>query len=54
MRMVPDIPAHADPETGYRIFVGGQPCIVGGTSAATALYAGFVRRLRAKARVHRA
>jgi Subtilase family len=41
MRMVPDIAAHADPETGYRIFVGGQPRIIGGTSAATALYAGL-------------
>jgi hypothetical protein len=41
MRMVPDIAAHADPLTGYRIFVGGQPRIIGGTSAATALYAGL-------------
>jgi hypothetical protein len=40
-RMVPDVAAHADPLTGYRIFVGGQPRIVGGTSAATALYAGL-------------
>jgi hypothetical protein len=41
MRMVPDIAAHADPETGYRIFVGGQPRVIGGTSAAAALYAGL-------------
>ena len=41
MRMVPDIAAHADPLTGYRIFVGGQPRVIGGTSAATALYAGL-------------
>ena len=41
MRMVPDIAAHADPETGYRIFVGGQPRVIGGTSSATALYAGL-------------
>jgi hypothetical protein len=41
MRMVPDVAAHADPETGYRIFVGGQPRVIGGTSAATALYAGL-------------
>jgi hypothetical protein len=41
MRMVPDIAAHADPETGYRIFVGGKSYVIGGTSAATALYAGL-------------
>jgi Subtilase family len=41
MRMVPDVAAHADPLTGYRIFVGGKPRIVGGTSAAAALYAGL-------------
>jgi hypothetical protein len=41
MRMVPDIAAHADPETGYRIFVSGQPRVIGGTSTATALYAGL-------------
>jgi subtilase family serine protease len=41
MRMVPDVAAHTDPVTGYRIFVGGEPRVIGGTSAAAALYAGL-------------
>jgi hypothetical protein len=41
MRMVPDVAAHADPHTGYRIFVGDKPYVIGGTSAATALYVGL-------------
>lgn len=40
-RIVPDVAAHADPASGYRIVVGGQDHIVGGTSAAAALYAGL-------------
>jgi hypothetical protein len=40
-RMVPDIAAHADPLTGYRIYVRDNPRVIGGTSAATALYAGL-------------
>ena len=40
-RIVPDIAAHADPELGFRVFVGGQPRVIGGTSAAAALYAGL-------------
>jgi hypothetical protein len=41
MRMVPDVAAHADPASGYRIVVGSQSHVVGGTSAAAALYAGL-------------
>ena len=41
MRIVPDVAAHADPNNGYRIFVGGGHRVVGGTSAAAALYAGL-------------
>ncbi len=40
-RMVPDVAANADPETGYEIYVGGQATVVGGTSAVAPLYAGL-------------
>jgi hypothetical protein len=40
-RVVPDVAANADPNTGYQIFVSGQPVIVGGTSAVPPLYAGL-------------
>ncbi len=40
-RMVPDISADADPNTGYNIFVHGAPAVVGGTSAVAPLYAGL-------------
>jgi kumamolisin len=40
-RMVPDVAAHADPQTGYKIFAHGSELTVGGTSAAAALYAGL-------------
>jgi len=40
-RMVPDVAANADPDTGYMIFQGGQQQIVGGTSAVAPLYAGL-------------
>ena len=40
-RMVPDLAANADPDTGYLIFQGGQQQIVGGTSAVAPLYAGL-------------
>jgi kumamolisin len=40
-RIVPDVAAHADPASGYRIFIGGRDRVVGGTSAAAALYAGL-------------
>ncbi len=41
MRMVPDVAAHADPRTGYKILVHGKELAIGGTSAATALFAGL-------------
>jgi kumamolisin len=40
-RMVPDIAADADPNTGYVVFVHGQSIVVGGTSAVAPLYAGL-------------
>lgn len=40
-RMVPDVAACADPETGYRIYVHGAWTVVGGTSAVAPLYAGL-------------
>lgn len=41
-RMVPDVAAVADPHTGYEIYYGGVPEIVGGTSGVAPLYAGLV------------
>lgn len=40
-RMVPDVAADADPNTGYNIFVQGAETVVGGTSAVAPLYAGL-------------
>lgn len=40
-RMVPDVAANADPNTGYNIIVRGKGAIVGGTSAVAPLYAGL-------------
>lgn len=40
-RMVPDIAANADPQTGFLIVVGGQTQVVGGTSAVAPLFAGL-------------
>jgi kumamolisin len=44
-RMVPDVAANADPETGYRIVVDGVAQVVGGTSAVAPLYAGLFAAL---------
>jgi kumamolisin len=41
-RMVPDVAADADPDTGYQIIENGQVVIVGGTSAVAPLYAGLI------------
>ena len=41
MRMVPDVAANADPNVGYEIYVNQSARIVGGTSAAAALYTGL-------------
>ncbi len=40
-RMVPDVCADADPQTGYEIVVHGSQTSVGGTSAVAPLYAGL-------------
>jgi kumamolisin len=40
-RMVPDVAANADPNTGYEIILYGAPTVVGGTSAVAPLYAGL-------------
>ena len=40
-RMVPDVCADADPNTGYEIVVHGSHAVVGGTSAVAPLYAGL-------------
>jgi kumamolisin len=47
-RMLPDISANADPETGYEILVYGQWQIVGGTSAAAPLFAGLFAAIGGK------
>lgn len=40
-RMVPDVAANADPNTGYNLVIHGQPDHFGGTSAVAPLYAGL-------------
>jgi kumamolisin len=40
-RVVPDIAANADPDTGYRIYYAGSEQIVGGTSAVAPLISGL-------------
>ena len=40
-RMVPDVAANADPNTGYRIILHGTQVPIGGTSAVAPLYAGL-------------
>ena len=47
-RMVPDVAANADPQTGYEIYFQGQAQVVGGTSAVAPLYAGLVAAFGAK------
>lgn len=44
-RMVPDVAACADPDTGYEIIVNGETQVVGGTSAVAPLYAGLFAAL---------
>lgn len=41
-RMIPDVAANADPNTGYEIVLNGQVVVVGGTSAVAPLYAGLI------------
>lgn len=40
-RMVPDVAANADPNTGYEIYLDGRSQIFGGTSAVAPLYTGL-------------
>jgi kumamolisin len=40
-RMVPDVAADADPNTGYLVVINGQEVPIGGTSAVAPLYAGL-------------
>jgi kumamolisin len=40
-RMVPDVAADADPNTGYEIYCHGASLVIGGTSAVAPLYAGL-------------
>lgn len=40
-RMVPDLAANADPNTGYRLFCQGSWSVIGGTSAVAPLMAGY-------------
>lgn len=44
-RGVPDVAANADPDTGYAVFFQGSQTIVGGTSAASPLWAALCARL---------
>jgi subtilase family serine protease len=49
-RMVPDVAANADPNTGYNLVLHGEQITLGGTSAVAPLYAGlfaaFGRKLK--------
>ncbi len=44
-RMVPDVAANADPNTGYEIYCHGSSIVIGGTSAVAPLYAGLFAAL---------
>jgi kumamolisin len=46
-RMVPDVAADADPNTGYLIVINGQQEPVGGTSAVAPLYSGLFAAIEA-------
>ena len=47
-RGVPDVAGDADPDSGYRIVVGGQTGIIGGTSAVAPLWAAIAVILNAE------
>lgn len=44
-RGLPDVAGNADPATGYQIFLGGKPGVIGGTSAVAPLWAGLIARI---------
>lgn len=46
-RGVPDVAGNADPDSGFRIVVGGKTGLVGGTSAVAPLWAGIIAGLNA-------
>ncbi|WP_193182960.1 S53 family peptidase [Nisaea sediminum] len=46
-RGVPDVAADADPQSGFWVFVDGNPSPVGGTSAVAPLWAGFTALVNA-------
>lgn len=41
-RGLPDVAGNADPQTGYRVIVGGKEFPIGGTSAVAPLWAGLI------------
>ncbi len=45
MRGVPDVAANADAQTGYYLYINGQPAVMGGTSAAAPLWAALLARV---------
>lgn len=47
-RMVPDVAACADPDTGYEVVLNGDTMVIGGTSAVAPLYAGLVAAVGGK------
>jgi len=47
-RLVPDVAAVADPNTGYEVYLDGSPQVFGGTSAVAPLYAGLFGALGKK------
>jgi kumamolisin len=44
-RGLPDVCGHADPLIGYNLFYGGEPHVLGGTSAVAPLWAGLLARI---------
>jgi kumamolisin len=48
-RGIPDVAANADGDTGYQIVINGNSACVGGTSAATPLWAALICRMAQKA-----
>lgn len=47
-RMVPDVAADADPNSGYEVYVHGSATVVGGTSAVAPLFAGLFAAIGTK------
>jgi kumamolisin len=41
-RGIPDVAANASPQSGYSIYAHGNPVVIGGTAAATPLWAGLI------------